>query len=194
MQRVAVQIDDAVAALEERVGRTDARARRVVALIAEDGKEEAAGVGERALLDRLDPAAVHADRNLVLGLAGDRAGVTADAFSEVDGEPVVGHSSGILLYHVKNWPQSHRATERCASRRASHHRPAEPVALIDERPKDNDPAHWFVLRPFVCHAAARQCDALQGQALTPFVSRRQLKLMSRPMRVSSARRIGAERR
>src|SRR5207247_10766179 len=88
--RVAVQIDDAVAALEERVGRADALARRFVALVAEDGEEEPARVGEGAFLDGLHPAAVHADRNLVLGLARDRARMTADAFSEIDGEPVVG--------------------------------------------------------------------------------------------------------
>ena len=93
MHDVAVQIDDAVAALEERVGRADAHARRVLALVAEHGEEEPPRVGERALLDRLHPAAVHADRNLVLGLAGDRARVTADALAQVDGEPVVGHEA-----------------------------------------------------------------------------------------------------
>ena len=45
---VAVQIDDAVAPAVECVGRTDPRARRVVALIAEDGEKESAGVGEGA--------------------------------------------------------------------------------------------------------------------------------------------------
>ena len=95
MQDVAVEIDDAVAALEERVGRADAHARRVVALVAQDREEEALRVGERALLDRLHPAAVHADGNLVLGLAGDRARVTADALSQIDGEPVVGQAAGL---------------------------------------------------------------------------------------------------
>jgi hypothetical protein len=90
--RVAKQIDNPVAALEQRVGRTDPHARRVVALIAEDGEEEALGARKRALLDGLDPAPVHADRNLMFGLAGDRARVAADALAQIDRETVIGHA------------------------------------------------------------------------------------------------------
>src|SRR5690606_4232984 len=90
--RLAVEVDDAVAPFEQRVRRTDRHARRIVALIAEDGEEEARRVGETPLLDGLDPAAVHADRNLVLRLAGDRAGMTADALAKVYGNTVVGHA------------------------------------------------------------------------------------------------------
>src|SRR5205814_1928751 len=79
-------------ALDQRVGRADAHARRCVALIAEDREEKAADGGERPFLDRLHPAAVDADRNLVLRLAHNRARVAADAFSEIDGEPIVGHA------------------------------------------------------------------------------------------------------
>src|SRR5262249_12038693 len=75
--RVAVKIHDAVAALEERVGRADALARRGVALIAENGKEEPLRRGKDAFLDRFDPAAIDADRNVVLRLARDGAGVAA---------------------------------------------------------------------------------------------------------------------
>jgi hypothetical protein len=96
---VRSQIDDPVAPLEERVGRTDPHARRVVALIAEHREEEAARLREDALLDRLDPAAVHPDRNCMLGLAGDGAGMAADAFSKIDGEPVVRHA-GRRIYHA----------------------------------------------------------------------------------------------
>ena len=49
----------------------------------------------------------------MLGLAGDGAGVTADALSKIDGEPVVGHA-GFGIYHAyvtDNEPQSHRDTE-----------------------------------------------------------------------------------
>ena len=115
MHESPMQIDDAVAALEERVGRTDLHARRIVALVAEDRKEEALRLGERAFLDGLHPAAIHANRDLVLGLAGDRAGVTADAFSEIDGEPVVGHA-GLRIYHAagttKVQPRRHGGTEK----------------------------------------------------------------------------------
>jgi hypothetical protein len=88
---VAVEIDDPVTPFEQRAGRADARARRFFALIAEHRKEEAARVGKRPLLDRLHPAAIHADRDFVLRLARDRAGMTSDALSEVDGEPVIWH-------------------------------------------------------------------------------------------------------
>ena len=45
------------------------------------GKKNRRVSGNDALLDRLDPAAIHADGDLVLGLARDRARVTADALS-----------------------------------------------------------------------------------------------------------------
>src|SRR5205085_10399764 len=101
-----------VAALEQRVGRTDFRAGRGVALVAEDREKETAGVGEGALLDGLDPTAIDADRNVVLRLARDRARMTADAFPEIDGEPVVGHA-GLRIYHARTdqKPQRHRDTE-----------------------------------------------------------------------------------
>jgi len=87
--RHRIEIDDAVAASVERVGRADARARRGVALVAEHGKKEAVRLRKRTLLDGLDPAAVHADRDLMFSFAGDRACVAADAFSKIDRESVV---------------------------------------------------------------------------------------------------------
>ncbi len=90
---VPMEIDDAVAPLEERIGRTDLRAGRFVALIAEDREKKTSGGGESTVLDCFHPTAVHPHRNVVLGLTGDRASVTTDAFSKIDGEPVVGHKS-----------------------------------------------------------------------------------------------------
>jgi hypothetical protein len=89
--RLAVQIDDAVAAAEERARRTDVHARSVGALIAEDRQEQPLRLRKRALLDGLDPAAIHADRDVVFRLAGDRAGVTPDALAQIDRKPVVRH-------------------------------------------------------------------------------------------------------
>jgi hypothetical protein len=86
-----MQIDDSIAAFEERVRRTDAHARCFVTLIAQHGKKETARVREHALLDGLDPAAVHANRDLVLSLTGYGAGMTSDALPEVNREPVLGH-------------------------------------------------------------------------------------------------------
>src|SRR5262249_24812196 len=81
-------------------------------LVAEDREKEATGGGKRALLDRLDPASIDADRDLVLRLARDRAGVTPNTFSEIDGKPVVGHP-GLGIYHARAAPTGyhHRATE-----------------------------------------------------------------------------------
>src|SRR5262249_48961689 len=88
---VAMQIDDAIVAPVERTRRTDPDARRGVALIAEDREEQPPGRRERPLLDRFHPAAIDADRNVVLRLARDRARMTPDAFSKIDSEPIVRH-------------------------------------------------------------------------------------------------------
>jgi len=47
-----------------------------------------ARIGENSLLDILDPGSVHADRDLVLRLAGHRTRVAPDALSVVDNESV----------------------------------------------------------------------------------------------------------
>jgi hypothetical protein len=150
--RLAVEIDDAVATLEECPRRADADAWRLVALVAEDGKEEPLRLRESAFFDRLHPAAVDADRDLVLGLARDRAGVAADAFSEIDREPVVGHA-GVRLYQrqrkapprrhredrhgateaQRRSPPSHRGTEKIATE-AQRHREAYRRAALENQP------------------------------------------------------------
>ncbi len=89
--RHSIQVDDAVAPAEKRRGWADLHARRVFALIAQHRKEQALRVWERALLNRLHPAAIHADGNVVLRLARDRTGVAADALRQVDREAVVRH-------------------------------------------------------------------------------------------------------
>ena len=93
--RLLVEIDNAVAAAVERVGRADANAGSVFALVAQHGEEKAARIRKQSLLDRLHPAAIHADGNLVLDLAGDRACVASDALPQVYGESVVGHRRAI---------------------------------------------------------------------------------------------------
>ena len=92
---IAMQIHDTVATTKERAGRADCHARRVFALVAQDGKEQALRVWEAALFHRLDPTAIYADRNVMFSLAGNRARVTADALLQINDKAVVGHAKGL---------------------------------------------------------------------------------------------------
>src|SRR5581483_5709956 len=85
---LVVEIDDAVGAAKERHRRADFDARRVVAVIAAQHREVPPRVRVAALLDVFDPRAIHADGDVVLLLAGQRAGMTADAAVLVDDKPV----------------------------------------------------------------------------------------------------------
>ena len=49
----------------------------------------AARVGVNALLDVLHPGPVHADGHMIFGLAGYRAGMTANALAIIDDKAVV---------------------------------------------------------------------------------------------------------
>ena len=81
-----IDVHDAVRALVERRDRTDLDARRIRALIAAQHREVAAHLRERADLGVLHPGAEIAQGDVVLGLAGDRAGVASDATRVVDDE------------------------------------------------------------------------------------------------------------
>jgi hypothetical protein len=85
---IAVEIDDAVVAAKQRSHRADGYTWSVVAVIASEHGKEAASVGIFALLYVLDPGAESTERDFVLGLASDCAGVTADAFAMVYDEAV----------------------------------------------------------------------------------------------------------
>ena len=89
----AVEVHDAVRPAVERHRRADRHAGRVIAVIAAHHREVAPRVREHALLDVLHPGAVDAQRDLVLLLAGHRAGVAADTLPLVDHEAVA-HASG----------------------------------------------------------------------------------------------------
>src|SRR5262249_16601622 len=92
----AVAVHDAVRASLERDGGTDVDPRRLVAVITSEDREVASRVRERPTLHVLDPRAERAQRHLILFLASDRAGVTADAFSLIDHEAVT-HASVVPL-------------------------------------------------------------------------------------------------
>src|SRR6185369_2823084 len=96
---VAVEVDDPVLPLLEGVDRTDRHARRVRAVVAAEHGEVAADLGEAPLLDVLDPGPEAPDRDVVLLLARDRAGVAADAAAVVDDESVL---------HRKSWQNEER--------------------------------------------------------------------------------------
>ncbi len=91
-----VEVDDPVVPVVQGTGRADADARGVGAVIASHHPEVALGVWPRPLLDVFHPGSVDSQRHLVLGLAGDRAGMTADARVLIDDEPVARHQPSPL--------------------------------------------------------------------------------------------------
>jgi len=60
-------------------------------VIATHHRKVAFDIWECAGLDVFDPGTVHAECHIVLGFAGDRAGMTADATAAVQKKPESGH-------------------------------------------------------------------------------------------------------
>ena len=83
-----VEVDNAVITSEERLGGAALDTRGVGAVIAAQDRHLAGRVGEGPLLDVLHPGAELAHWHLVLGLAGHRACVAADASPLIDGKAV----------------------------------------------------------------------------------------------------------
>ena len=73
-----VEIDDSIGAPVECAGRTNFRARSVIAVIAPHHAEVARCMRELALFDVLDPRPKNANRYLVFFFARNRAGVAPD--------------------------------------------------------------------------------------------------------------------
>jgi hypothetical protein len=88
-----IKIHDAIFTFVHRRDRANGYARRLLAMVAASDLEEPASVGIFALLNVLDPGAVHAQRHLVLGLAGDGASVAPNALAIIDDESVI-HREG----------------------------------------------------------------------------------------------------
>lgn len=86
---VTIDVDNPIFALRERIDRTDRYARRVGAMIAALNQEQPLNIGERANLGVLDRGPKPPDGDIVLGFAGDGAGMAADAGLLVDDEPVL---------------------------------------------------------------------------------------------------------
>lgn len=85
---IGTEVHDAVPALVHRADRTNGDTRGLLAMIATRDLKDAARVRELAFLDVLDPGAIHAYGDLVLGFAGHGAGVATDAPAIVDDESV----------------------------------------------------------------------------------------------------------
>ncbi len=93
---VVFEVDHAVVGTEQRRGRADLHARRVVAVVAAHDVELAGDVGEVAGLDVLDPGAVDPDGHVVFALARHGAGVTADARVAVEEEAEARHRPSVV--------------------------------------------------------------------------------------------------
>ncbi len=87
--RVTIDVDNSIRAFLKCVDGTDRDAGRVGTLVAPKHGKMPAYVGELTELGVLDRRPEVADRNIVLGLAGDRAGVAADAPRLIDDETVL---------------------------------------------------------------------------------------------------------
>ena len=87
--RVAIDVDNSIRAFLKRIDGTDRDAGRVGTLVATKHREVSADIRELADLRVLDRRPEVTDRNVVLGFAGDRAGVAADAPRLIDDEAVL---------------------------------------------------------------------------------------------------------
>jgi hypothetical protein len=94
---IVIEVDDAVIAREQRGRWTDRRTRRILTMIAAMDAELPRDVGVCALLDVLHVGAVDPDRDVMFRLAGDGAGMAADALPVVYHEAVIHHSITSLL-------------------------------------------------------------------------------------------------
>ena len=86
---VAIDVDNSIRAFLKRVDGTDRDAGRIGTLVAPEYGEVPAYVGELTEFGVLDRRPEVADRNVVLGCAGDGAGVAADAPRLIDDEAIL---------------------------------------------------------------------------------------------------------
>ncbi len=91
---VAIDVDNSIRAFLKRVDGTDRDAGRVGTLVTPKYGKVPADIGELTELGVLDRRPEVADRNVVLGLASDGAGVAADAPRLIDDEAIL-HSDSV---------------------------------------------------------------------------------------------------
>lgn len=85
---LAVKINDTIGAAEEGYSRANLNTGRVIAVVASEYGEVTPGVGKFAFFDVLDPCAVNTYRNIMLFLAGNRAGMASYTAILIDDKTV----------------------------------------------------------------------------------------------------------
>ena len=88
---IIVEINNAIFARKQCIGRTDGRTRCILAMVATMDAEFPRRIGIGSCLDVLDVRSIDANGNIVLGFACHRTGVTANACPIVDDESIVDH-------------------------------------------------------------------------------------------------------
>jgi len=130
-----IEINDAVVPLVKRLDRADIHTGRLLAMVAAQDGKVTASVGEAPFFDILDPGAVHSEGHLVLGFAGYRACMTADALSCVNDKTIV-HGQDFSNYLALPGQQTihWKPTDHSASRRLSVCRnPCRPLTTVTGR-------------------------------------------------------------
>jgi len=85
---LAVEINDAIGSAKEGYGGADLDARGVIAVVAPEDAKVTFSIGKLAFLDVFDPGPIDSNRDIVLFLAGYRAGMTANATVLIDNKTV----------------------------------------------------------------------------------------------------------
>jgi hypothetical protein len=97
---VGIKIDDPVSAAVQRMGWANLDTRRIVAVVAPHHAEMPTDVGKLTFLDVFHPGPEHAHRNVMLLLAGHRAGVAPDTTILIDYKSVP--QSALPAHHISS--------------------------------------------------------------------------------------------
>ncbi len=76
---MGINVHDAVRPLDTCVDRTDRDTNGIFTVVTDDGKGKFFDMRIMSLFHFLDPTSPHSQRHVILALAGDGTGVTADA-------------------------------------------------------------------------------------------------------------------
>jgi hypothetical protein len=96
-----IEVDDTVGSAKKSDGGTNLNAGSVVAVVAAEHREVPPRIRVAALFNILHPCAVYSHRDVVLFLAGHRAGVTADATVLIDNKSVAHYKAFLPMPGLK---------------------------------------------------------------------------------------------